>query len=420
MSILLVIPVLIFALSWWRPTYGVFAVVVLWPAYLLHLTITGIPTTILELSLYALGLAVLLSLLAHRLDRRWPRFPKTLLVLLAVWAIAWAVATIGASDHRAALGALKAWLVDAYIFGGLLALLIRSERERRQLLQVALISGVIVAVAGFYEYVFRHASLQDGRLSSFFHPVPNYAAMYLAPLIVIGLAALLMKYIRPRWWIAVGVIIVALAMTFSYGGYMSLGAGSIIIWLTLPKGGLKTKLLIGGVVAAGLIVIMLSTTKNFAEHFTNADRTSGLVRQQIWVTSWALIQQRPVLGLGPNNFEAAYRRELPKHYFPPLEWLVAQPHNLALALWLETGLLGLLTFAALCCCYVRTVWRNFLPRPDQRAAAVASMAALTAILIHGLVDTPYFKNDLAPLFIFVMVFPWLGQTTLQSTARHDE
>ena len=121
------------------------------------------------------------------------------------------------------------------------------------------------------------------------------------------------------------------------------------------------------------------------------------------------MKKNPIAGIGPNNFEAAYRTELPNHYFPPLEWLVAQPHNLALALWLETGLLGLLAFSGLFVYHVVVVWRKFLTRPMERPVAITSLAALIAIMTHGLFDTPYFKNDLAPLFLLLAILPWLGQ-----------
>jgi hypothetical protein len=35
------------------------------------------------------------------------------------------------------------------------------------------------------------------------------------------------------------------------------------------------------------------------------------------------------------------------------------------------------------------------------------LAAMTAILVHGLVDTPYFKNDLAMMFWLILIIPWL-------------
>ncbi len=135
-----------------------------------------------------------------------------------------------------------------------------------------------------------------------------------------------------------------------------------------------------------------------------------MVRTQIWVTSWALIKQHPVVGIGPNTFEPNYRAEVPKHYWPPLEWLVAQPHNLYLALWLEIGLLGLAAFVGFMVYWTRLVWR--LARqagPAERAIMLSALAAVLAILVHGLFDTPYFKNDLALELTLLIILPWLSR-----------
>ena len=57
MIIILLIALAVFLITLWRREYGLAAVVVLWPAYLLRTTIVGVPTTALELSIYALVVA---------------------------------------------------------------------------------------------------------------------------------------------------------------------------------------------------------------------------------------------------------------------------------------------------------------------------------------------------------------------------
>ncbi len=416
-------------ISLWRPVFGLGLLILLWPSYLLRTTVFGVPTTALELSLYMLVLAALVWWLARKpglsamssprrrglgIETRpngwhWVRMTRLTWWLLAAWVVAWKVGVLVAADSTAALGALKAWLVDPLLFSALLAFLVRTETDRRLLVQAAVISGVVVAVAGLVQLGWFRETLQEGRLSSFFAPVANYAAMYLGPLVVLTGSLLLSRYLRGWWWLALGLILLATVLTISFGAYLAVAAGAMFVWLHLPAGRLKRRLLIAGLVSVVIGAAALSQTKNFSQHFDFTGRSSGSVRQQIWVTSWALVRQHPWFGVGPNNFETAYRTELPKHYFPPLEWLVAQPHNLYLTLWLETGLLGLLSFLGLFLYRFRLAWREFLPRPDQRAVAVASLAALVTIFIHGFVDTPYFKNDLALEFIFLAILPWLGQ-----------
>ena len=394
-------------LAYWRPMVAVAVLNLLWPAYLVRTSVSGIPTTLLEVSLYAVSLGVIISLWR----KRWPR-PKipadrTLWWLLLWWSGSWIIATLFSPDIRASLGALKAWWFDPLLFAGLLWVVVRTATERTLLIRSLVSSAAVVAVAGLYQLGFVRNTLQEGRLSSFFTPVANYAAMYLAPLLVFGVALALFRTLQKAWWVLLFVIGLALLATLSYGGFAAAVAGGFVAWLFLPATRLKRNIALATII---LLIIgggILATTKNFRQHF-DADRSSGSVRRQIWVTSWALITKHPLLGVGPNAYEVAYRQELPKHYFPPLEWDVAQPHNLALALWLETGLAGLLAAITIVVYFFRRLsrhWQNI----SQRPYTIAALAAFVAILVHGIVDTPFLKNDLALLAVAIMMIPWVGR-----------
>lgn len=409
MDWIFLIPITIALITLMRPDWGVAALAGLWPSYLLRTEVAGIPTTALELSIYAAALIMALRLITRRTRWHWNPLPTDTYYLAAAWGVAWLTATFMAADREAALGALKAWWLDPHIFMVLMILTIRTINQRRLLTNTALMSGVIVALAGFAQLIWFSSTLQEGRLSSFFAPVANYASMYLGPLIVL-LGSLLIHDRGTRWqWFAVAVMTLALLLTLSFGGFLAVAAGLFFSWLLLTNSARKRQLaLVGGAVIL-LGLIGLTQTKNFAQHFDFSGRSSGSARQQIWVTSWALIKQDPWFGVGPNNFETAYRAELPKHYFPPLEWLVSQPHNLYLALWLETGLLGLITFGWFIVHHFRLAWKQFFHDPANRNLAIASLAAMVAVFVHGLVDTTFFKNDLAVMFSFLIVLPWLGQ-----------
>ena len=82
------------------------------------------------------------------------------------------------------------------------------------------------------------------------------------------------------------------------------------------------------------------------------------------------------------------------------------PHTLVFNFWSETGLLGLAAFTGVVVRWIKEclqVWRK------QRATdAMIFFAPLVALLVHGLVDVPYFKNDLALQF---WIFAFLAQAT---------
>lgn len=407
MTVVISVAVGVFLLSLWRPVYGLGAVMLLWPAYLLRTTVAGIPTTALELSIYGLTLAAAIRWV--RSPRPWPPLPRWLLLWGGVFVVAWVAATTVSPNLRDGLGALKAWLIDPLLLSAVMLFAVQSETDHRWLLKAATVSGTIVALAGVVQLAWFRSTLQDNRLSSFFHPVANYAAMFLVPLIVLAAAAIIEGQLPRRWWLAVGSMTLALVLTVSFGGYLALAAGAAVLWWWVPRRALRRSLAIVGVAVAVAGTLVLTQTRYFAEHFRTTDRSSGLVRYQIWRTSWQMIRDHPIFGIGPNNFEPVYRQTVPPLFWPPLEWLVAQPHNLFLALWLETGALGLIAFLGLVGTWLGRLWFSLKHRQGwMRAVALGSLAAMIALLVHGLFDTPYFKNDLALEFVLILLWPWLG------------
>jgi len=112
-----------------------------------------------------------------------------------------------------------------------------------------------------------------------------------------------------------------------------------------------------------------------------------------------MIERNPVFGIGPGNFQKTYLEY--QKYFPPyLEWAVPQPHNLYLAFWLESGLSGLIGFIWLLVLFFRD---NKKAREYNLETGLLCLAIILYFLIHGLVDTTYWRNDMAVIFWAVIV-----------------
>ena len=77
------------------------------------------------------------------------------------------------------------------------------------------------------------------------------------------------------------------------------------------------------------------------------------------------------------------------------------------AFWLNLGLLGLVAFFWLVGEAVRRVWHELKKFAHAKVCSVGwlkvtAFLMLLIILVHGLFDTPYFKNDLALLFWLIL------------------
>lgn len=129
-------------------------------------------------------------------------------------------------------------------------------------------------------------------------------------------------------------------------------------------------------------------------------------RGEIWQTS-AYLLQNPLnltLGVGFGQFENQYIKNVEQVLGrTPLDYYVIQPHNIFLLFIFHYGLLGL---AFLIFLIYKTV-REILKAKQKIGASYTSLFIVLYFLIHGIIDTPFFKNDLLILFF---IFLELGLT----------
>jgi putative inorganic carbon (HCO3(-)) transporter len=347
------------------------------PAYAVRWRMGPLPTTLLE-SLILLTLA--LYLVAQRRARepvllRTP-YDRPILLLLVAGALAVGVAP----DHWAALGLYRAYFLEPIAVYYVAVALLRAPEHRRWLLAALGIAGTVVSVANLALFV---AHPQSVRIAVAEVPVaiynsPNFVAMFLEPLLALA-AAFVLFGIRASDRRLAGSFLVlagsAVLLTFSRGGYLALAVLAIAVVLSLRRR-------VPIVVAGGAVILFLlwrfPEVPGRVGHLLNAkDPTSSSVvhRLTLWRATLRILREHPLFGTGI---------------------VPTYPHNLWLALWSELGLLGLLAFMLL---FVGLVWRS------GRGVAVASAAerpllwgifvGLLMIGAHGLVDTPYWKNDLS-------------------------
>jgi O-antigen ligase len=86
------------------------------------------------------------------------------------------------------------------------------------------------------------------------------------------------------------------------------------------------------------------------------------------------------------------------------------PHNILLNFWVETGVLGVIAMAWIFFVGFRESWRGWRHgTPGWAPYHLAILLALVAIVVHGLVDVPYFKNDLSLEFWALVAITLAGR-----------
>lgn len=174
---------------------------------------------------------------------------------------------------------------------------------------------------------------------------PNAAAAMLVVLLAPAFAVGLSRYrsaLRLLAQVSFGLGAVALIITRSRGGWISLTLACIVVLIVMTYRGKVSKRALAGVAVA--FVIACSVTLPLVIARIQSDDDGALAsRGPLNAIAGRMIRTNPVLGVGPNNFAV----ELPNYVTPveSREWLFTV-HNQYLLVWSEGGTFVFLAFLA--------------------------------------------------------------------------
>ena len=353
------------------------------PLYVVRWHYGPVPTTLLE----TLIIVAVVVYVIGRLAGGWRRplatgYEIPILLLL----VAGAVSVWVAKDHRSALGLYRAFFIEPVaVFYIAIDLLRRPEIVRRVVLALAVGSSLlaILNLVAVGKALATH-SLNVGSAPNAVYGDANYVAMYLEPPVALAVAFVLLSEGRLRQigavWLAVTGL--ALLLSFSKGAYLALGVLGFIAVLSLRRW--RWPLLAGLVVVAAAI----SQIPPIKERWSSAGNAL-LGRFEIFQATIVMIRDHPLFGVGLGGFNYRYRGWAAEPY----------PHNIWLAFWVELGLLGLIAFAVI---FFALLWRGWRAWPRvtgiYRPALWGTLVGLLLWAVHGMADSPYWKNDMSVEF----------------------
>jgi O-antigen ligase len=239
--------------------------------------------------------------------------------------------------------------------------------------------------------------LVPGHVAAAFSLNPNYVALYLEPLIGLASGFALFGTGRGRTVaiVALALLLPAEIATFSRGGLVVLALLVVIVVVTSRNRWLQWLALAAGV--AGAVVLWnLPTLGDRIRAALTLNQGTAYNRLRIWSATFRMLGDHPLFGAGLNSYQqvmAPYRAGDP--YSVPEPY----PHNILLTSWTELGLLGLVAFVWILVGLIVRPWRAFAQATGiHRAVIWGTGTAFAMIVVHGLVDSPYWKNDLSVEF----------------------
>jgi putative inorganic carbon (HCO3(-)) transporter len=381
-----------------KPRWAFLLFVAFLPTYLIRFPLGGIPTTALEILFAILVVAWFRKREKRLIDiKGWG-------ALLLLWIGVATLQLFVSPDFRAAAGVWKAYFIEPVIFFLMACDFLRTHEERDQALRAlggtALAVGALALIQHFNGFgvppPFNGVPVPPATEAEFrstaFYGFPNAIGLFLAPLIPLFIGCFYAdrkkRTLAPFWAAVVILSGLALLLAQSEGAIIGAAAGVIAAGLLAPK----TRKLALGVSAFGAVLILLiSPLRHFALEKASLNDWSGRVRKEMWVETFEMLKDHPILGAGLSGYQKTF---VPYHKAGHIE-IFQYPHDILLNLWSELGIAGVIVF-------IFIMARFFQQTLSTKSWTLAG--AGVAILVHGLVDVPYFKNDLAMLFWLLMAF----------------
>lgn len=357
------------------------------PSYLVRFSIFGIPMTILEIAIYLVFTFYFLLFIFRKAkfylpDRRW-LWPIGLFIMGALLGV------LISPDKRLAFGQFKGFIFDPMLFGWIVYSALSEKIISHKFVLNSLVFGGLMAA---FSAALPLVDASGRRLGIFgFEPMAsaNYLALFLAPIFILAVG-------EPRKTIihrlAALFMIFAIFATASRGAFFGILLG--LWWLFSSR--LKPLLRFAVPVVIAVALIFWTKPDLSAPPASGRISTSNNIRYEIWKTTAEIITENSrnfLFGVGLGNYQN-YFTELTKDRVNYPEFIAPRaltPHNLFLAWWTNGGLLMLIS----------GVWLAVLV--FKKPGFLPGQAAFVALLGHGLVDAPYFKNDLAMLFWLLIV-----------------
>lgn len=400
--------------AWFRFEWAIAIVVFALPLYVVRLSVGPLPTTVLELLILSLGCAWILKGGIAQLRgvvQNVPAF-RWVGILIILFVVAALIGVFIAPDTRAALGLFRAYWIEPLLFFAILLATIRTREQLMRLFVALAISGCsIAAVAVYQRFTGWHIPmpwLSELRVTSIY-PYPNAVGLYLAPIIPLALLVIREKIVhtvsqaKKILWGVLGGGVVALMVcgiifAKTAGAEVALFITAIVVGLFWGR---KMRVItLGVLLCIGILLAALPHTRYAIEQKISFKAWSGQVRTIGYRESIAMLRDHWFFGAGVGGFKETMK---PYHKATAIE-IFLFPHNEFLNVWSETGILGVVSFITLNVFYFYFLFSVFYRTrdPNTRAITIALGASMTIILIHGLVDVPYFKNDLAVLFWLIV------------------
>jgi O-antigen ligase len=324
------------------------------------------------------------------------RLRKTIWIFAALASVSLLISSLGPN-----VNALRALARLFSYFALFLAVIgwVETPRQIGTIVKILLISTIGVALFGFYQvwdkgytdlyyhlYPAQEEALDEwsGRITSFlFHF--NSLAGYLNLILPFSLGCMVLAkaaWMRYLATVCHGLTGAALYFTGSRGGLVAYGGMLLVsLWFLKPRRVALLRVFFAALLSLALVLSLQRESAGGAR-LQEVDDFTSTSRLALWGAAGAMFVQHPIFGVGYGNYRSLY-----SDYIPGAAPNQLDAHNLYLQFLSETGITGFALFFVIISYFVRIAIKLARsPDPFYRLIGIGTGGAITATLVHGLVD----------------------------------
>ncbi|MFA4835881.1 MAG: O-antigen ligase family protein [Dehalococcoidia bacterium] len=411
------------------------------PWYVVRFSLFGLPTTLLEVITLT---AFAVWALDKARTRHFPPIQTQWRAPLGLFLLASIIALFTAPQFLPALGHWRAYILEPILFALVLTDTIKTERDHTHVIYALAASLVIPVLVALYQQITGSGipvpfwAAEATRRVTSLYGYPNALGLFAVPVLILILGRIFdaTSTVIPAPYRGTGqapagiqtkkektnrflfmflsgspiksgmtirrilltslffATTAAIVFTRSKGALIALAVGLAVFFLLSTKRKLLTASVILFIAAAGFLAFKDSFSLRGIATVQGGDSIS--VRLTQYRETWEMLKDHPFTGAGLRGYQTAMA---PYHAQKYIEVFI-YPHNIFLTAWSELGILGLIAFVWIIIQFCITSYQSIKlnNRETDKLKDCAAFAAMSALLVHGLVDVPYFKNDLAVLF----------------------
>lgn len=327
-------------------------------------------------------------------------FCNLILLLLLTFSI-----SVFKTNTLHAYGIFTEWFVLPILTSFIIFIHLQKSKENILILKkfLTFIFSIIILISIYYW--FKKDLTYDFRLKAFYLS-PNHLAMFISSLIFIVFNLFHQVKGKFKKIFLFTLIFLGIVVLFKTNSLINLLAVFVGINIYLIYFYRKSFFILTSIILT-IAVILISFQQKIPNIETVLQKNSGSSRLVIYNVSANLIRGNLSLGNNVGEFQNNYL--LDQRFYPPYpEWAVPTPHNFILMNLFSGGLIFTTLFILIILYWTFNILLKI--KKSNNIDAFFYFLIIVVIMIQGIFDTPYWKNDLSLIFWLVII---LGLNNLQ-------